>query len=455
MRLHCPECGTELTGEAISLARGEAVCASCGRVGQLPDLMPTPPGPPERQRPSETEVVVQRHGPGEIALFIPSGSRAFSLGFAAFWNLFMAVFTVVVLTAGGVSEAPWFLIPFLGLFWAIGIGLLVVALFSVFGKTLVHIGGGEVAVKKELFGLGRLHRYPLAPDAKASLAESYRENDVPVYACCVSTAGTDVKFGTFLTSDEKSWLVSILNDVLGARGPMPVTAAEGPRVCPRCRRTLEGELLSPALRLARCPDCEEVYHLDELAAPGEKPPRAGAPVDRPAATKVDMADFGSELRIVLPPLISTRLGKVGLLLFALFGVTFVAVLSGFTIAALREGRMAVVVVLPFWVFVLVALLGGLRLLTGRRGIIIAEGEAKSRRALLGLGRWKTHPLPSRPRVVFGTVEGEAPDRVVATVAAFAPLQLKYEGGILNFGYHLSPEEKRWLTRSINDFLARQ
>jgi hypothetical protein len=185
--------------------------------------------------------------------------------FAGFWNLFMTVFTAGMWAAGAPGESPWFIIPLLLLFWCIGLGLLVTALFSVRGKTLVHVEPGRLAVKKELFGRGWTRIRPLGPEASADLVVAYKQNETPVYACAVRAGSKKVKFGSFLSDAEKAWLVELLNDVLGAN--KPGAGVEAVSTCPRCGERLEGEDLSLPFGLAKCRRCNDLWTRGELAAP--------------------------------------------------------------------------------------------------------------------------------------------------------------------------------------------
>jgi len=459
MELTCPECGATIPAENVSLEGEQAICPSCDRVLPLDQLIPwvaldeplTHPAGGRGLRPTESKIVVERPGPGQATFFIPSRRNGAMLLFAAAWNGFMLIFTVAVVASGGSLGGQFFLAAFLAAFWAVGIGFLVAALFSVFGKTLVHVGSGQLAMKRELFGLGRLHRYYLEPGATAGLAVAYEQNDKPVYACSVSTSTKTVKFGSFLTKDEKAWLVEVINDTLGVSPRDSGAEPRGGTACPLCGRTLAGALFSSTLGLAKCPDCNQVYLLRELAGPE----RSTEPASAPADSRVVVEEDGRELRVVLPPMMTTSMGKTILAVSGVFGVVTFGAITATSIGAARVAPAFLLVLIPFYV------VGGLTIgaillhCTSPLELVFTEGVLEKTQRLLAYQRQRTLPLPSKARVEFAVTEPDQPAGVRVSPPAWLPLSLRYEGGVLHFGYHLSTQEKRWICQRINRFLEGQ
>ncbi len=452
MKLYCPDCGSEIPTENVSLTGGQGTCPSCDRTFSLEEVIPgvTLAEEAEPRPPEETKIVVQHGRADEVTLYIPSRRSKFTVFFALVWNLITFTVTAGFVASGGFWEQPLFLVSFFAIFWAVGIGFLVAALFSVSGKTLVHVGGGQVAVKKELFGLGRLRRYPLEPGAVAGLAEAYEQNDRPVYACSVSTGTREVKFGSFLTDDEKAWLVAVINGTLG----VSLSAAAIPEsgvFCPGCGRALAGGLLSMSLGLAKCPDCSQVYLLRDLVASTQ----SAKTVSRPVGTNVQVEENGEELRVVVPPITSTGAGTAILIFVGVFGLIWLAGITLFTIVALHSGGGLVLILIPVGLLILTVVAGGLSYLRSPLELTFAEGVVEKRRKLLFFGREQTLPLPSRTQVEFQPPEAEGPAGVRQAPPSWTPLGLRYEGGMLAFGFLLSTQEKRWLQQRINDFLDRR
>lgn len=450
MKLNCPECGSTIPAEDVSLEGEQATCPSCDRVFSLAGLVPAVGLEQPLPQPSESKIIVQRSGSRQATFYIPSRRNSVMLVFAAFWNGFMLVFTVVVVASGGLSDQAILLTAFLAAFWAVGIGFLVAALFSMFGKTLVHVGGGQVAVKKELFGLGHLRRYPLEPGAAAGLAEAYEQNNQPVYTCSISTGTKEVKFGSFLTDDEKAWLVAAINKTVGVNSSAAAIPESGV-FCPGCGRVLAGGLLSISLGLAKCPDCSQVYLLRDLVASTQ----TAETVSRPVGTNVQVEENGEELRVVVPPITSTGAGTAILIFVGVFGLIWLAGITLFTMAAFHSGGGVVLILIPVWLLIFAIVAGGLSYLRSPLVLTFAEGVVEKRRKVLFFSREQTLPLPSRAQVEFHAPDAEEPAGVRQAPPSWSPLSLRYEGGVLMFGFLLSTQEKRWLQQRINDFLERQ
>jgi len=164
------------------------------------------------RRPPDSEIVVERPSADQVTVYIPSRRDWFLVGFAAFWNGFVAfLFTPSVARADWPLAGLVFAWLVLALSWGVGLYFALRALFSLFGKTLVHIGSGEVVVKEHLFGLGRPRRCRLQPGSAARLTEA-QEGKV----CCIDTGEKEIRLGQYqdLSEDEKSWLVALINEVL-------------------------------------------------------------------------------------------------------------------------------------------------------------------------------------------------------------------------------------------------
>ncbi len=166
------------------------------------------------QQPSGSRIAVERPLPGQATLYIPSRTNRGILAFATGWVGITALYTVWGIAGGGSDHNILLLLGFAGLLWAAGIYFLTVALFSILGRTLVHVDGSQLVVKRELFGLGRVRRYPLSPETSAGVDVAYQQFSKPVYACTVDAKDKEVQFGSFLSDEDKGWVVAVINDVL-------------------------------------------------------------------------------------------------------------------------------------------------------------------------------------------------------------------------------------------------
>lgn len=159
----------------------------------------------------------------------PLGSfHLFFLGGLVFFTLAAVFFSLQ-------DGEYWPFIP-LGLLWIIGLGLFYFWLRGRFGKTHVLIEPGRLVIQFELFGRQRTQEYSLHENSCASLAadfwleggggdrpmvsrgESIRRYGIhgrPVYHVHVTTTGRPAKFGSYLSQEEKSWVVARINRHLG------------------------------------------------------------------------------------------------------------------------------------------------------------------------------------------------------------------------------------------------
>ncbi len=202
---YCPECDDLIHRDQVGRRRA-----------RFEDEVET-----EVERPPGTQLecrVIDR----QLVIFIRPGSNRTvrSLGcFAVVWLGFMIVFTGLMVLAGPMAEADlttlMFLIPFLGLFWAVGLVMLYFWIRGRFGRTYVLVEPDRLVLKTELFGRERYREHQLDANSRAQLEESYRQNDQPVYKVAVRTVGKSVGFGTFLGHDEKNWIVERVNRHLG------------------------------------------------------------------------------------------------------------------------------------------------------------------------------------------------------------------------------------------------
>ncbi|QDT16882.1 hypothetical protein [Alienimonas californiensis] len=213
-------------------------------------------GPPPPVPGSRIEVVERDE---RLVLRIPAGGpRARSIfWFALFWN---ALSWAVAGTFWGVAVAngvdwnlkpaggqdgpvPWFVLPLVGLFPAIGVGLVIWWSKLRFTHTLLFAApatGGEpatVAVRTEWFGRERTRTIRLEPGDRAELEVAYEENDRPRYRVRVGPQeekDRTLAFGTAWADDEVRWVAESINQTLGVEAERFPDDAPGapPRTAP-------------------------------------------------------------------------------------------------------------------------------------------------------------------------------------------------------------------------------
>jgi hypothetical protein len=223
----CPHCGERLSDDFLRRAGEEFDCPECDYTIRLASIAP------ELARRGEGAADIEgfqdegapgnrlqcRVAGGQLVICIPPGSSKAnrSLGcFGIVWTGFMVVMTGGMAFGGAFRDAESLIaVPILGIFWAVGLTMVYFWFRGRFGKTYVLVERDRLVLKFVLLGREKYREYPLNQDSRASLQESYRENDRPVYRVAVSTAGGDAKFGTFLESQEKQWIVDRINRHLG------------------------------------------------------------------------------------------------------------------------------------------------------------------------------------------------------------------------------------------------
>lgn len=229
----CPRCGAMLDGDFLATAGEELDCPECDQPVRRDAVMRGTAGPSEPE-PAASDLQPESDAeapPGgrldcrlidrQLVIYIRPGTnrtvRAIGC-FAVMWLGFMAVFTGIMVGAGaGLPDLPGslFFLLFLGVFWAVGLGMFYFWIRGRFGKTYVLVEPGRLVMKTDLFGRESFKEYPLLVGSRAELAEAYSQNDRPVYKIVVPTARRSVGFGTFLSDEEKEWLVARINRHLG------------------------------------------------------------------------------------------------------------------------------------------------------------------------------------------------------------------------------------------------
>lgn len=250
--------------------------------------------------PTSTHLQVVEDAPDRLVVHIPGGGpQARGLGcFAVIWNLFMLCFTslCVAFSFGQAQGPPWyFILPFLALFWAVGLGMAWFWLRMRFTRHNVLVEPERLVVQKLFFDRKSLEETAIDADSTVELVERYKQNNTPVYAVAVSGADRTIKFGTSLSDQDKRFLVHKIRLVTRLEEPTEeerqrfirnfpgnCTACGAPLpqpepnavfvACQHCGRSHSGEIASAA------PAGEDSVPFDDLA-PSNLPPNCGIEVD--------------------------------------------------------------------------------------------------------------------------------------------------------------------------------
>lgn len=221
--LTCPGCQATLDFDREGPSIPET-CPFCGAdLGDL-DLNLPARSDVKSKLPAGSRIVMLAPEPGQLLFQIPpgkSGAANFLLFFAVFWNGIVLVVASAFLFGAQQNPAPslWFLIPFFGLFFLVGLLVLYFGISLKFMRVMLLLEPGRAVMQRTLFRYQSMKELPLLPGARAELVESYRQNNRPVYAVAIVSGGDSLKFGTSLGDAEKDALVKIINQHVGYEDP--------------------------------------------------------------------------------------------------------------------------------------------------------------------------------------------------------------------------------------------
>jgi len=227
-RAECPFCAADLSGQGLP------ECAQAGTASDNLDDTFDESGqatqglPPV---PDKSRIKVIEANSNRLVIYIPGGGKqtAGTGCFAAAWLGFMCLFTppwVFGMFQKGNDAPPlYFIIPFLGLFWAIGLGMAFLWLKMKYQRSFLLLQRDRLVLQKVLFNRKSVTETPLTPESRAELVESYQQNDVPVYRIEVQGQTRPAKFGIPLSDPEKDWLVDRINEFLDVVTVRVVTSA--------------------------------------------------------------------------------------------------------------------------------------------------------------------------------------------------------------------------------------
>jgi hypothetical protein len=112
------------------------------------------------------------------------------------------------LPADGQKFQPWFLYPFLAVFWAIGLGMLFLALHHKYACYRIRVTRDLVTLRREMFGRVKEKSLDAAQVSSVAQVVFYQQNYQPVYGVEVRGRDGKLRFGATLQEAEKAWLVA-------------------------------------------------------------------------------------------------------------------------------------------------------------------------------------------------------------------------------------------------------
>lgn len=244
--LACPGCGTKpaQTDEQV------ITCAQCGTKASAAEwashardhaLVGRADQPPVTR-------ICRERTPGGTVWHLPAGGKfGFFMFFGTFWCFITALvsggFLVTILTGGKIegNMPEWAMIPFFGIFWAIGLTTLYMGVRE---KWLTHrltVAAGELLLRREMFGRHSEKRLAITDIRSVEQKEFYQKNYRAVYGIEIKAARGKLRFGSTLAAEEKAWLVADLREAIF--GPPPVSDP-----APRERRSAHFSVEIPQAR---------------------------------------------------------------------------------------------------------------------------------------------------------------------------------------------------------------
>lgn len=225
-RLLCPDCGAQ--AGVLPAEWGQMMaCPRCGTKSSLPEWVAKEELIQGRADlpPAMTKIRREGDGLGGTVWHIPAGGKpGFFIVFAAVWLgitlLVSGGFLMTILNGGEINgDMPeWVLIPFFGIFYAVGLGMLYAGLRQMFMRHRLTVSSGGVTLCSVMFG--RRKEKSLQPGTVKNVAqkEFYQQNYKPVYGIEIKGTGGKLRFGSALTPEDKAWLVADVREVLFGRG---------------------------------------------------------------------------------------------------------------------------------------------------------------------------------------------------------------------------------------------
>jgi len=204
-RFPCPRCGHQFgIGEDAKSKRDQSAF--------------NPPGPFSKPPASK----IERSEPSaETVLFFlpPTGRAGILLVMGIFWSACMLPLFFVAFFRGHFLDHVPTLGPkiFIGVFTAVGLGLLYGALRQKYSTLLVYLSPDLVRVQRKLL---LRSAQDLRPEEVKSvrLVEFYTENSTAVHGIEIGAGLRLIRFGSSLPDDEKRWLAWEIRDYLRRHG---------------------------------------------------------------------------------------------------------------------------------------------------------------------------------------------------------------------------------------------
>ena len=222
--LVCPDCGSRpnnLPGKQDQLL----TCRLCGTKASIAEwtadeaqvsMLARADNPPIGTKIRESD-----DGMGGTVWEIPASKKFnFFLFFALFWLGITAAVSggfIFALIDGAEIEGnfpTWGIIPFLSIFWIIGLVMLNLGLRQMLAKHKITVSGGRLIYRQEMIGLSKVKTLSCHGMKSVERKEFYQQNYTPVYGIEIKGTEGKIRFGSILKDDEKLWLVAAIRQAV-------------------------------------------------------------------------------------------------------------------------------------------------------------------------------------------------------------------------------------------------
>ncbi|MFM2198351.1 MAG: hypothetical protein RLZZ505_1783 [Verrucomicrobiota bacterium] len=222
----CPECGGK-PGQMPESWEGLITCPACGAKASVSEWAASGAGGFKTgnadRPPVGTAIRKEITGKNAAIWHIPAkGKFGFFMLFAILWLgitiLVSGGFLMTIITGGKIegNMPEWMLIPFFGIFYAVGIGMFYAGLREKFMRHRVVVGDGVVTLTKQMFGKEKAKSVSTGTLISVSQKEFYQQNYQPIYGIEIKGADGKLRFGSKLSEDEKAWLVADIERTIEA-----------------------------------------------------------------------------------------------------------------------------------------------------------------------------------------------------------------------------------------------
>ncbi len=226
--LTCPRCQhrfkpfTAAPPETFAELTKAVPCPKCAHTFRFDDgvkasveAKANPPGPFPKPVDSRIEMVAEN---GAWLYQIPRPRKWHGLlWMALMWNLIVGVIlTALILEPGGLRQKPAELL-LMGLFPAVGLGLLYAGLRLSFACHQLALGPQTVRLRRKVF-LHKDYELPVSDLTDVRKKEFYSQNYQPIYGIEIAAGERKIRFGSALTEDEKNWLCWQIREFARQRG---------------------------------------------------------------------------------------------------------------------------------------------------------------------------------------------------------------------------------------------